>query len=86
MFFLFGGLFVPFNGLPTGWQWAYFIDPVTYMLESIVSPQMHCAGDVTTCQYIPYYCGTDCPPGSSGGYVTLPLETAFQTYYGASCG
>ena len=52
------------------------------VLEAIVAPQLHCAGDASSCQQIPYYCGTDCPPGATNGYITMPLETAFQTYYG----
>lgn len=55
----------------------------TVTVQFVLSLQFHCEGDVAACRYIAYYCGTSCPPvGSNGGFISVPIETAFPQYYG----
>jgi len=37
--FLFGGLYLPLPQIPVYWQWAYYINPVSYAIQSVVAPQ-----------------------------------------------
>jgi ABC-type multidrug transport system permease subunit len=84
LFFLFGGLVVPYPGLAEGWRWAFYLDPFSYVLEAIVTPQVHCGGADASrgCASIQYFCGNSCPAGAVGGVVVAPVEQIVQSFYG----
>lgn len=53
--FLFGGLYLPLPQIPVYWQWAYYINPVSYSIQAVVAPQFDrrgCTGP---------YPGGNCP-------------------------
>lgn len=83
-FALFAGLCIPIGGLPDSWHWGFYLDPFYYILEAAVSPLLHCSDDSSRCPHILYYCGTDCPAGFEAGFVSIPVEDAFNKYYGES--
>ena len=37
--FLFGGLYLPYPQIPVYWQWAYYLNPVSFAIMSVVAPQ-----------------------------------------------
>lgn len=84
MVFLFGGLLIPYSGLPMAWRWAYIMNPITYLLEATTTPQLHCIAGAAACPSIPFFCGASCPPESVGGYAIVQTEEVLQTYYGAN--
>ena len=54
--FLFGGLYLPFPQIPVYWQWAYFLNPVAFAIQSVVAPQFEhigCTGPISA--------GGNCP-------------------------
>lgn len=82
-FTLFGGLYIPTSGFSPGWRWVNDLVPTSYMLGALASPQMHCnEGDAFSCVSIKVFCASSCPPGAVDGYFSLPLEQAFEAYYG----
>ena len=42
--FLFGGLYLPYPEIPVYWKWAYLINPVAFMIQSVVAPQFERRG------------------------------------------
>jgi hypothetical protein len=42
LFFLFGGLFIRPAGIPIGWQWFYYMNPIPKAIIAIVLPQFEC--------------------------------------------
>jgi hypothetical protein len=50
LFFMFGGLFIQANSMPTAWKWFYYIDPVPKALIAAATTQFYCGG--ADCQVI----------------------------------
>ena len=45
LFFLFGGIFIDKDSMPEGWQWFYFINPISYGTNVLASLQLYCEGE-----------------------------------------
>lgn len=70
--------FVTGPSLPSGWYWAYLLDPVKWAITAIVPPQFHnddCAPNVN-CPTVTYYSST------TGLYTTVDTDVYVDSVYG----
>jgi ABC-type multidrug transport system permease subunit len=83
MFFMFGGLFIRYNSMPSGWRWFYFIDPLPKALIAATTPQFYCDISSGSCPSI-IVPGTDTPQPIYSFVTTLANGNAGE--YGMYCG
>jgi hypothetical protein len=78
----FGGLFVQAPQLPPGWRWANVIDPVTYTLEALTTPQFYTPGCPPPAGTTDPNCPTIIPyPGAQPQDLYTYFSSSFGLYY-----
>jgi len=40
VFFLFGGFFITYPNFPIWWKWLYWLDPLSYSIQGVISSQL----------------------------------------------
>jgi len=88
--FLFGGLYLPLPQIPVYWSWAYYINPVSYSIQSVVAPQFErrgCTGPYPTgdCPTIQAFRGTYFETIDTLSYVEDKYNIAFKDRW-IACG
>ena len=88
--FLFGGLYLPLPQIPVYWQWAYYINPVSYAIQSVVAPQFErrdCTGPYPNgnCPTIQAFRGTYFETIDTLSYVEQKYRVKFNERWMA-CG
>lgn len=88
--FLFGGLYLPLPQIPVYWQWAYYINPVAYAIQSVVAPQFErrgCSGPYPSgnCPTIQAFRGSYFETIDTLTYVEQKYEIKFSERW-ISCG
>ena len=81
--FLFGGLYLPFPQIPVYWQWAYFINPVAFAIQSVIAPQFErrgCTGPYPTgdCPSITAFRGTYFEQIDTLDYVETKYDITYE--------
>ena len=81
--FLFGGLYLPFPQIPVYWQWAYFINPVAFAIQSVIAPQFErrgCTGPYPTgdCPSITAFRGTYFEQIDTLNYVETKYDITYE--------
>lgn len=80
IFFLFGGLYLPEPQIPVYWIWAYYINPVSYAIQSVVAPQFEridCTYPNGTCPTIEAFRGTYTEIVDTLDYVEAKYNISF---------
>jgi hypothetical protein len=72
LFFLFSGFLAPLSEVPGWFIWIYYINPVQYGVEALVTTVTHCE-DIATCTKTTIF--------SADGPVTLPLGDFVESFY-----
>lgn len=86
LFFLFGGLYLPYPSIPIYWKWAYWADPISYSIESLVPTQFVREGGCTALVKgtTPVAGQTYCPYlnalGPTGSYYIDRYDYVKETY------
>ena len=87
--FLFGGLYLPLPQIPVYWQWAYYINPVSYSIQAVVAPQFErrgCTGPYPngTCPTIQAFRGTYFETIDTLSYVEQKYDIKFSDRWRAA--
>ena len=86
MSFLFGGVFIHFGDIPTGWQWFYYLNCIPKAVIALVLPQLEChlpnPYDVNSgCPVIDVPNGSTTTTMTAHAYGNLSLSAGYGSYW-----